>query len=227
MIWGAAILVVLSIAYIYKRSTDPLRARASYDAGERLYRIARYPQAILSLDTAIGYQGDFAEAYLLRGQARVNINEVDNAIQDFTRVIRLRPSDARAYLQRASAYISLKNYKAALGDCDQAILLDPRLSAAQNIKGTVVRGRGNAREALSYFNRALELEENLDNYFQRGATYQALGQHRQAIADLDQAIHFSPYSAHAYFARAESKRALGDEAGAKQDHRQGRILDGR
>jgi hypothetical protein len=35
-----------------------------------------------------------------------------------------------------------------------------------------------------------------------------------------------PDLASAFFARAESRRAIGDLTGAQQDHRQGRILDG-
>src|SRR5712691_4136340 len=59
---AVAIVVVLAAAgYIYKRSTDPLRARESYDAGLRLFGIARYTQSIIALDSAIGYQSDFWE----------------------------------------------------------------------------------------------------------------------------------------------------------------------
>jgi hypothetical protein len=38
-------------------------------------------------------------------------------------------------------------------------------------------------------------------------------------------IKIIPDIANAFFARAESRRALGDLRGAQQDHRQGRILD--
>ena len=67
----------------------------------------------------------------------------------------------------------------------------------------------------------------MDNIFQRGATYQILGQHETAIADFSRVISFEPGSAQAYFARSQSFRALGDNAAADRDHRTGRILDGR
>src|SRR5436190_9308157 len=104
----AAAVVVLAIAgYIYKRATDPLRAREAFDAGERLYRIARYTQAIISLDSAIGYRSDFWEAYLLRGRARMGMGNGIDAIPDLSRVIQLRPGEPESYLARASAYLEI------------------------------------------------------------------------------------------------------------------------
>jgi tetratricopeptide (TPR) repeat protein len=99
------------------------------------------------------------------------------------------------------------------------------MSAAYNLRGSIVRAQGKPSEALADFTRALELDETLDNYLQRGATYQLLGEHKSAIADFDRAIEFFPFSPQAYFARANSKRALGDKAGAQTDHDYGRSLD--
>jgi len=67
----------------------------------------------------------------------------------------------------------------------------------------------------------------MDNVFQRGATYQQLGQHELAISDFSRVISFVPSSAQAYFARSLSFRALGDLASADRDHRTGRVLDGK
>ena len=53
------------------------------------------------------------------------------------------------------------------------------------------------------------------------------GDHRRALLDFDAVIRFKPDIAHTYFARAQSRRALGDEAGARSDHKMGRYLDSR
>jgi tetratricopeptide (TPR) repeat protein len=222
-----ALVAIAAASWVYKRSTDPLRARESYDAGELLLKIASYPQAILSFDRAISLAPDLADAYLLRARARIGLSDLPRAIQDFGAVIRLRPNQPQPYVERGLAYLELKNYEPAMADCAQALALDPNLAPAYNLCGTIQRTQGDARKALADFTRALELRPDLDNYYQRGATYQLLGDHRKAIADFSEAIGFSPFSAQAYFSRAESKRSLGDEAGAKEDHLQARILDGR
>ncbi len=83
------------------------------------------------------------------------------------------------------------------------------------------------RKALEDFNRAVELAPNADNYYQRASTYQILGEHRLALGDFDQVIGFLPDQAQGYFARAESRRSIGDLRGAKADHQRGLELDNR
>ena len=227
-LWVLAILVVGgSAGWIYKRSTDPLKAKESYDAGQRLMNVARYAQAILSFDRAIALKPDFGEAYLMRARARVAMYKVPDSFADFTQGINLRPRDPLAYLDRGRAYLQMQKYPEAIADATAAIGIEGNLAAAYNLRGTAVRDSGDPQKAMRDFDRAVALTPNADNYFQRGATYQLLGQHQNAIADFDQTIAYAPDQAHAYFARSESKLAVGDTKGAEADHLQGRILDGR
>jgi tetratricopeptide (TPR) repeat protein len=224
---SAALIVLATAAYLYKRSVDPLHAQESYDDGVRLLKVARYDQAILAFDRATTLKSDLADAYLMRARAYVGVAKTENAIRDFSRVIEMRPSDATAYVERALAYVEMKDYRAALADASQAVVCDPKRAQGYNVRGLIIRITGDPQKALDDFTRAVELAPNEDNYYQRGATYQALGEHRKAIADFDQVIAFKPDEAPGYFARAESRRAIGDVAGAKADHLQGRIIDGR
>jgi tetratricopeptide (TPR) repeat protein len=224
----ALLLTVAAIgAWIYKRSTDPLRAQESFDAAQRLFATARYNQAIVSCDRAIVLKPDFAEAYVLRGRSHVAQYEPERGIPDFTKAIELRPRDPDALLDRARAYIDQKNYPAAIADAAAALALDPNLASAYNLRGVVLRALGAPKKAIGEFDRAAELEPSQDNYYQRGATYQILGDHQRAIQDFTEAIAWDPDKAQAYFARAESERAIGETEQAKEDHARGRYLDGR
>jgi tetratricopeptide (TPR) repeat protein len=223
---AAAVAIGASAGILYKRSVDPIRAQESYDAGVRLYRIARYPHAILSFSRAIDLKPGFADAYFLRAEAYVAESYPEKAIPDFTKVIELEPGNPRALLSRGSVYLNLKDFAAALADSTRAIALDPELAQAYNLRGLAVRSAGDPKKALDDFNRAVQLAPNVDNYFQRGSTYQMLGEHRLAIPDFDLVIAFKPDQAQVYFARAEARRAIGDLAGANKDHQRGRLLDG-
>jgi tetratricopeptide (TPR) repeat protein len=86
---------------------------------------------------------------------------------------------------------------------------------------------GNLTGALADFDRAVNLAPTESNYFERGTTYQMMGEHEQAIADFTSMIEFRPDAAVGYFARAKSKHAIGDFRGAAQDRLTGRIIDGR
>jgi len=121
----------------------------------------------------------------------------------------------------------VKDFQSAVADANRALEIDSRFAPAYNLRGVAVRSLGDPRRALDDLTRAIQLSPDSDNYFQRGATYQMLGDHERALADLNKMIAIQPGSAPAYFARAESRLALGDVQGAEQDRLQGRYLDGR
>lgn len=223
---AAALLLAVVAQYSYRRSFDPLDARQSYDAGQRLMTIGRYNQAILAFDRATRLKPDFADAYFLRGKAYVADFKTADAIREFSRVIELRPDDPRPFVERAAAYLELKDYQSAIRDADRALVLDPRLARACNLRGVAVRSLGDPQKALDDFNRAVQLAPSADNYYQRGATWQMLGEHRRAIDDFDRMIAADPGGPAGYYARSESRRAIGDIAGADQDRRQGKMIDG-
>jgi tetratricopeptide (TPR) repeat protein len=230
VIWtwvGAVALVAGAGAWLHKRSVDPIRAQEAFDAGERLVRIARYEQAILSFNQAIALNGGFAQAYLLRGRANMGLSRPAEAVADFSRVIELRPGDPRALLERGTARLDLREFDAALADFDQAIRLQPDLAEAHNLRGIALRSKGDLNGALEAANRAVSLAPVMNHYYERAATLQLLERHAEAVEDLTRVIEFEPQSAQAYFARAKSLRAMGDEAGADRDHRTGRIMDSR
>ena len=222
-----AILAVLGVAgYLYKRSVDPLNAKESYDAGVRLFKIARYNQAILSFDRAVALKPDMVEGYLMRGKSYVGESKPEEALPNFSKAIELRPTDPEAWVERGAAYLELNNYRAAIADAAKAIAVNPVQASAYTLRGAAIRKSGDPKKALEDFNRAVELSPIANNFYERGATYQLLGEHKLAIADFDKVIAIIPDLASPFFARAESRRALGDFEAAERDHRQGRILDG-
>jgi tetratricopeptide (TPR) repeat protein len=221
------VLAVLgAVGYLYKRSMDPLDAKESYDAGVRLFKIARYNQAILSFDRAVGLKPDMVEGYLMRGKAYVGEYKPEEALPNFSKAIELRPSDPEGWVERGTAYMELNNYQAAIADATKAIAVNSVQASAYNLRGVAIRKSGDPKKALEDFNRAVELAPTANHFYERGSTYQMLDEHKLAVADFDQVISMIPDLASAFFARAESRRALGDNEGAERDHRQGRILDG-
>jgi tetratricopeptide (TPR) repeat protein len=224
---GAVVLALLgTTGYLYKRYTDPLHARESFDAGTRLFQTARYNQATLSFDRAVALIPDFVDAYMMRGKSYVEQSEPEKALRDFSKVIELRPSDPAGWIARSAAYLDLNNFPAAIADATQAIALDPKRAPSYALRGSALRKSGDPKKAIEDFNRAVTLDPSAQNYFERGSTYQLVGEHQLAISDFGHVIAVIPDNASAFFARARSRRAIGDKAGAQQDHLQGRILDG-
>lgn len=227
ILWLVVIVLVGAAALLYKRSVDPIHAQESYELGVRMLSIEHYSQAIIAFDRAISLQSSYPDAYLMRARALVADNQTERAIRDFTKAIEVRPSDPQPLIERGKAYIDLKDYQAAITDANAAVGIDTNLNTAYNLRGTAIRAMGNPQGALADFTHAVALAPNAANYFDRGSTYQMLGQDRLAVADFNEVIAFTPDTAAGYFARAKSKRAIGDFAGAQRDHDQGRKLDGR
>lgn len=226
--WAISAIVLIAIAaVIYKVKVDPIHAQESYDAGLRLLKIARYPQAILNFDRAASLQPQFAEVYLMRARALNGDNQTERATRDYTKYIELRPNDATGYIERGATYLDMHDLQSAIADGASAIQVAPSVAAGYNLRGIAVRAMGNPRAALKDFDRAVALAPVEMNYFERASTYQMLGEHRLAIADLTELIAFRPDFAPGYFARAKSRIALGEMQGAREDRQAGRILDGR
>jgi len=225
--WLAGALIALLVAaIIYKRVTDPRNAREAFDAGMRLVKTTRYDQAILNFNRAVDIAPDYADAYRMRGRAYVELSDPAMAIRDFSRVSELQPRDAAILAERGFVRLDQKDYPGAIADADRAIALDPKLARAYNLRANARRASGDPRGAIEDFTKAITREPNLDNYFQRASTYQKLGEHKLAVADFDKALAEDPQQPHIYYARAQSRTALGDKAGAQADLLAGRKIDG-
>jgi tetratricopeptide (TPR) repeat protein len=224
---GAALLVMLAGVWLYHRSTASEDSRKTLYDGEQMLRAGRYAEAIQSFDRALAAESGVASAYLLRGRANAALNQMEPAIRDFTKVIQLQPGNSQAFVERASVHLAINNYVAAVADCGEAIRRDPKLAYAYTLRGMALRGMGNLPQSLEDFNRAVELSPGLDTYFQRAAAYQSLGEHTKAIADLDQVIALFPAIPLGYLARAKSREATGDAAGARSDREAARQLEER
>jgi len=220
-------IVLLAGLYLYERSTEPFRAREANEVAERLLASGRYDQAIVGFDRVISLKSDYFDAYLGRGMAWAYSDHLDNALRDLTRAVELRPTSSVAFLDRAQVYRGLKNYQASLNDATRAINIDPEFARAYLVRGMIVRAAGDPARALEDFNRAVEIAPSMDDLFQRGSVYALLGRHREAVADFDRVLEIDPEDAQIYYARSASRQALGDTQGASEDHRMGRILDGR
>ncbi len=214
----AIMIIAITLVIVYQRVTNPMNARLALETGQRQFALNEYRQAILSFDRALTLKPDLFETYLLRGKAYVASGDTELGVLDFTKMIELQDGDVRPLLERGAAYQLLRNFSASVADASKTLEIDPKLARAYNMRGTALREMGDPKRALADFNRAVDLAADQDNYFQRAATYQALGEHQEAIKDLDRLLEIDPGDVPGYYARARSRRALGDAEGAKADY---------
>lgn len=100
---------------------------------------------------------DNAAAWSNRGNVKVSLNKLEEAIADYNQAIALAPDAPDPYLNRGTAYEGLKRWDDAIADYNHVLELDPEDPAAYNNRGNAEAGRGNWTEAVANYQKASEL----------------------------------------------------------------------
>jgi predicted O-linked N-acetylglucosamine transferase (SPINDLY family) len=96
--------------------------------------------------------------FCLRGMAAQHLGELDEALADFKTAARLDPGFADAWLSLADLF-RLKNETDKATSCiQQALGLSPASFAVLSMAGDIEMAKGNSREAVGYFGRAIEVK---------------------------------------------------------------------
>lgn len=136
------------------------KARLFFEEGLMALKREEYDKAITNFDKTIDTVPHFADAYLARGLAEVNLGKWDIAVGDFSANITLPRGDASAYLWRASRYEQLGLTKLAKDD------LQDFLKESRNIDPEMSRGllqeyeTSSKDERLEILNEAIKKSPN-------------------------------------------------------------------
>jgi tetratricopeptide (TPR) repeat protein len=182
-------------------ATTKLKKRDSKAVAKK---VKEYEKTIRGLD---------ANEWLEKGLDHAYKERWMEAIDAFTRVMKLNPDLAAAYTDRGYVYAHLGNYQKAINDHTKAIELKPDLALAYYNRAIVRDKSGNYQHAIKDFNRAIDINpDDADVYMMRGNIYGKLGNYHQAIKDQSRAIELKPDLAAAYYNRGVSSLVgLGDE----------------
>jgi len=101
------------------------------------------------------------DSLLKSGIRRMDDGQMAPAVEDFTRVIELRPDFAEGWNKRATAYYLMGDYEQSLKDCDEVVKRNPHHFGALSGYGLIYVQRGELERALEYFERALDVNPNM------------------------------------------------------------------
>lgn len=145
------------------------------------------PEIILRLvmentSAALSLDGVNAEAYALRGHARMVAGLRGQAISDFTLALYLNPIP-NTYILRAIAMQGVGDTNGAIADYDAAIALAPDDSTTYAARGRFYLLRESWDAALADFEQVITLEpENADAYAAIGEIHDANDRPAEALA---------------------------------------------
>lgn len=155
------------------------------------------------------------DAVIRLAAVQIENGETDEAIKGLNRVIRQEPDRFEAYLLRASGWNKSGNLNGALKDLDLYLSYFPNQHSVIYQRGIILYENGKFLDAIQSFNKALEMENGVaDYYFARGRTYASTGTTRYAEKDMSMALDLDPYNGEIWFEKGKLSQKLGDSSSA-------------
>ena len=97
------------------------------------------------------------------GVEQMNDQQGAAAVQTFSEIIRRKPEFAEGWNKRATVYYVLGEYAKSLADCDEVMKRNPYHFGALSGYGMVYMELNEPARALTYFERALAVNPNLES----------------------------------------------------------------
>ncbi|MCL2260359.1 MAG: tetratricopeptide repeat protein [Fibromonadales bacterium] len=157
------------------------QAKAAYKAGGT---------AIGYLDKCVEENPNFLEAYIARGTLSLLSGEnLQQALDDFSKAIALSQKDPELYICRSNAYIKMGNSQKAIEDSTKAIELDANRVLAYVNRAEMYMQMEEYQKAINDLDKAVAIDPSApDPYFKRGAIHAHLHNSDKAINDLSKVI---------------------------------------
>ena len=113
----------------------------------------------------IWYEHENAEIEFLMEQGEVSMrrSELEDAASIYSRVISIDPDFAEGWNRRATIHYLMGEYDLSTSDVARTLSLEPRHFGALSGQGLIHMRQENPKQALEYFERALEVNPHMPN----------------------------------------------------------------
>ncbi len=185
-------------------------------AKDYLKREERVP-ALAELNQAIALDAQ-AEYYAVRGHVHTELAQLEAAVADIDQALRLQPEHPEARFDRAFISFEQGDLKRARTDIIRAIQRSPRNPRFLGGRCVIDIASGReAKDALTYCERALEYPRPANAYTARGQAYLLLHRDHEALADFEAALAAQPNHMRALYGRGLARARLGEWESGRKD----------
>jgi tetratricopeptide (TPR) repeat protein len=134
-----------------------------------------------------------AEACFDRGIAHLENEQWDEAIEEFTEVVRLEPKNAEAYYNRGLAWEGKKEWHKAVSDFNAFLRLEPNDPDGYMSRSEALVNLGQSAAAIADLDSVLRLTpDDVEVYCIRGKLREDAGEYRLALFDYNLAAQRQP-----------------------------------
>jgi tetratricopeptide (TPR) repeat protein len=175
---------------------QPLKARQIYDSLIVVYNALddkRSDQNSLSgtengaetKDAYAALKSRVPRLYYNRSFIKLQMNDLEGALEDLDKTLYLSPYDYAAYFQRGTILVQLKRFKAALQSFENARNLQPTAFYGHINMGKAYGAAGQSRKAIAIYNQAIRRnQQSGEAYYLRGNERLKQQKLQQAYSDL-------------------------------------------
>jgi tetratricopeptide (TPR) repeat protein len=106
------------------------------------------------------YADELAAVYQQRAYSAATNQQFQDAMNDYSEAIKLKPEDARIYEQRAAVEMKLNDYDKALVDYSEAIKLKPNEVRYYAYRSYIYEIKGDVKSSMADTEKVLKLDPN-------------------------------------------------------------------
>ncbi len=158
------------------------------------------------------------QALVNRGDYYGRTKEIDKALADYTKAIKLNSGFVDAYNNRGNLYFRQGKDALALKDYNQALKIRPHNQNALGNRGAIFYRMGQYDKALKDLDAALSMKKRYpDGHLNRGIVLSVVGQYAKAKEDFDAFLKSQPNHVLAYYWRGIALQNMGSHQAAIAD----------
>jgi tetratricopeptide (TPR) repeat protein len=106
------------------------------------------------------YADELAAVYQRRAYAYAKSQQIQEAIQDYTEALKIKPNDVRIYEQRAAVEMKTYAYDKALADYSEMIKLKPNEVRYLNYRAYIYETKEDVQNSMADTEKALKVDPN-------------------------------------------------------------------
>jgi tetratricopeptide (TPR) repeat protein len=132
-------------------------------------------------------------AYNGLGAALFQKGQVDEAIEQYQKALKINPNYVETYNNLGIAHLKKGQVDEAISECQKALGINPNFAEAHNSLGQVLLQKGSVDEAIVQYQRALEINPNdAEAYNNLGQALSQKGSVDEAILQYQRALEINP-----------------------------------
>jgi uncharacterized caspase-like protein/lipoprotein NlpI len=137
-------------------------------------------------------------ASLERGDELRKIGKHEDAIAEYSAVIKEQPNNSSAYNNRGISYDNTKDYAHAIADYSKSLSLNSSSAVTYKNRGWTYFHQGQYDLAVADFSNSIGLQPTANAYSGRGDVYYAMKDYNSAALDYGEAVKIDPKNASTY-----------------------------